>query len=253
VTLSGTDYYIYRYEASRVDATSTDQGLAETRACSRRPTAAGLRPWTLVNLAQARGACQAAGMRLCRVDRPAPCSSTTPTYDEWGFACSAGAICPDSSARGYPYGCGYDPSACNGVDRATGDVVATGTLAMCISPDLDSSSPGDQTVNDMSGNVSEWTEDCRSTLSDGSGRQAYTLRGGSFTSVPGALRCDFMSLVVAENFSFNDTGFRCCSSCAPGLADCGGRCVSLASDAQNCGTCGHPCPSGQSCQNGFCR
>jgi hypothetical protein len=57
---------------------------------------------------------------------------------------------------------------------------------------------------------------------------------------------------VAEDFTFNDTGFRCCSSCAPGLADCGG-CVSLASDPQNCGACGRACLAGQSCQNGFCR
>jgi hypothetical protein len=120
-------------------------------------------------------------------------------------------------------------------------------------PDLDSSTPGDQRVDDMSGNVSEWTEDCRGTLSDSSGRQAYILRGGSFTNVPGALRRDFMSLAVTENFSFNDTGFRCCSSCAPGLPDCGGRCVSRASDAQNCGACGHTCSAGASCQNDFCR
>jgi hypothetical protein len=252
VALGTADYYIYRYEASRVDATSTDQGLSETRSCSRRPTAAGLRPWTLVNLAQARGACQAAGMRLCRVVRAAACTSTAVSIDEWGFACSAGAICPDATA-GFPYGCGYDPASCNGVDRGTADVVPSGTLPMCVSPDLDSSTPGDQTINDMSGNVAEWTEDCRGTLSDGSGRRAYTLRGGSFTNVPGALRCDFMSLVVAENFTFNDTGFRCCSSCAPGLADCNGACVALATDPQNCGVCARACPAGQSCQNGSCR
>jgi hypothetical protein len=251
VTAGGADFYIYRYEATRVDATAIDQGTSQDRSCSRNP-GGGLRPWTLVNLAQARDACAGAGMRLCRVTRAVPCSSALVTGDEWGFACGAGLICPDG-ARAYPYGCGYDPAVCNGADQGAAAAVATGALAMCRTPDLDLATPGDQSASDMSGNVAEWTDDCRGTLSDGSGRQAYTLRGGSFTNVAGALRCDFMSLVVAENFSFNDTGFRCCSSCAPGLADCGSSCVSLSSDPQNCGGCAHSCPSGESCQNGFCR
>jgi hypothetical protein len=104
----------------------------------------------------------------------------------------------------------------------------------------------------MSGNLAEWTDDCRGTLSDGTGRKEYTLRGGSFTSVANALACGFTSLVVAETFSFNDTGFRCCSSCPAGQADCG-TCVSLATDGNNCGACGVVCPGGQSCQNGICR
>jgi formylglycine-generating enzyme required for sulfatase activity len=189
-------------------------------------------------------------MRLCRVTRAVPCSSTAVTGDEWGFACSAGLVCPGGPT--YPYGCSYDPGACNGVDQGIAGPLPTGALAMCVTPNLDAASAGGQTASDMSGNVAEWTEDCRGTLSDGSGRQAYTLRGGSFTNVGGALRCDFMSLVVAENFSFNDTGFRCCSSCAPGLADCGG-CVSLSTDAQNCGGCGRACAAGETCQNGLCR
>jgi hypothetical protein len=250
VTAGGNDYYIYRYEATRVDATVAAQGQSGDRACSRQPTAAGLRPWTLVNVAQARDACQAAGMRLCRVTRSTPCSSSSVTSDEWGFACAAGLTCPGDHP--YPYGCGYNPAACNGVDRGTNDAVATATLPMCLTPDLDASSAGPQSLADMSGNVAEWTDDCRGTLSDGTGRQAFTLRGGSFTNIGPALSCDFMSLVVAEDFSFNDTGFRCCSSCPPGQADCG-SCVSLASDAQNCGACGHACAGGQSCQNGFCR
>jgi Sulfatase-modifying factor enzyme 1/Putative metal-binding motif len=251
VTAAGADYYVYRNEATRVDATAAAQGTLEDRSCSRTPDGVPLRPWTLVNLAQARAACQGAGMRLCRVTRVAECSSSAVVLDEWGLACAAGLTCPDGP-RAYPYGCSYDGNACNGVDRAAADAVATGSLAMCVTPDLDGSAPGDQTINDMSGNVAEWTDDCRSTLADGSGRRAFTLRGGSFTNVAGALRCDFMALVVAENFSFNDTGFRCCSSCAPGLADCG-SCVSLATDAQNCGACGHTCAAGETCQNGFCR
>src|SRR5204862_4218017 len=48
VTVGGKDYYIYKYEATRVDAAADNQGTKETRACSRKPSDAGLRPWTLV-------------------------------------------------------------------------------------------------------------------------------------------------------------------------------------------------------------
>lgn len=33
---------------------------------------------------------------------------------------------------------------------------------------------------------------------------------------------------------------------------CGSSCVSLATDAQNCGQCGRACPSGNTCENGVC-
>ncbi len=250
VTVTGKDYYIYRHEATRVDATAAEQGAKDARSCSR----AGLRPWTLVTIAQARTACAAAGMRLCRVTRTTSCASTPIVEDEWGLACSAGLICAGGEARPYPYACTYDGAVCNGADRGAGDVAATAALPVCTTADLEPATPAADVAYDMSGNVAEWTEDCRGTLMDGSGRKAYTLRGGSYTNIAQALRCDFTSLVVAENFAFADTGFRCCSSCAPGLADCGpGRCVSLGTDSGNCGACGKACSGATTCQNGTCR
>ncbi len=253
VTASGRNYYIFQYEATRVDATMDMQGSKESRACSRRPTAAGLKPWTLVTLSQATSACTAAGMRLCKVTRSVACSSAPITDDEWGLACSAGLICPNGLPRTYPYACSYDAAVCNGTDKGMDNTVATGSLAMCISPDLDVMTAGEQVASDMSGNVAEWTDDCRGTLNDGTGRRVYTLRGGSYNNLAQGLRCDFMSLAVADNFAFSDTGFRCCSSCAPGLADCSGACVSLGSDSANCGACGKACPAGSTCGNGICR
>ena len=41
------------------------------------------------------------------------------------------------------------------------------------------------------------------------------LRGGSFDSVPLALRCDFDFTVADGTFRYGNTGFRCCSSTPP--------------------------------------
>jgi hypothetical protein len=254
VTSGFRDYYIYAFEATRVDATSTDQGTAETRACSRKP-GAGVLPWTLVNHAQATAACARAGMRLCRTVRLDSCSSNLVVDDEWGFACAAGITCPGGDLRPYPYSCTYEALTCNGLDYGSGGApLATGSVTQCRSDDLDVSVGGIQPVYDMSGNVSEWTEDCRGTLTDGTGRREYTLRGGNHTNIPQGMTCDFTSLVAAEDFAFTDTGFRCCSSCGPGLADCGsGVCANLGTSNNNCGACGTICPAGTTCKNGFCQ
>ena len=244
-------FYIYRFEASRVDATASDEGVATARACSGRAGTGGLLPWSFVNHATAQAACAAAGMRLCRTQRLSGCSSTAVLLDEWGMACQAGITC-GPLPQPYPYGCAYDAGLCNGVDVGLASSVAAGAFAQCRSPDLDPGSPGGDEVFDLSGNLAEWTEDCRTVLQDGTGRRAYTLRGGSFSHLGQALRCDFTAQVVAEDFSFADTGFRCCASCAPGLADCPGGCSNLGTDRQNCGRCGAVCSPAQSCRNGRC-
>ncbi len=255
VTAGFRDYYIYAYEATRVDATKDAQGTQETRACSRNPATGALPPWTSVTYAKARDACGYAGMRLCRTTRLTSCSSSAVQGDEWGFACAAGLTCPpDNASRRYPYGCDYTAATCNGVDKGLTDPAPAGSTVACVTGDLDTATGGTQGAYDMSGNVAEWTEDCRGVLNDGSGRRAFTLRGGSHNNIAQGLRCDFMSLVVAENFAFTDTGFRCCSSCAPGLADCGaGVCANLGTDANNCGTCGIICGAGTTCANGTCK
>ncbi|MDX2019617.1 MAG: MopE-related protein [Deltaproteobacteria bacterium] len=246
VTTGGYDYYIYKYEAARSDATATDTGSRETRACA----SAGKRPWTSVNHLQAQRACEGAGMRLCQTTRATSCSSSVATNDEWGWACATGLICPNNTAQPYPYACTYDAAACHGADVATGEVAVTGSFSQCVSPDLDAAA-GAQQAFDMSGNVAEWTEDCRGVLADG--RKTHTLRGGSYLSIPRALQCDFTATVVGEDFAFVDTGFRCCSSCPPGTADCGGTCINLSTDAKHCGACGTTCGGGQTCSNGVCR
>lgn len=48
-------------------------------------------------------------------------------------------------------------------------------------------------------------------------------------------------------------GGTCRSTCASPNQDCGGRCVNLATDANNCGACGRACGSLQYCEAGACR
>ena len=251
----GGGYYIYKYEASRVDASAAAQGTSSARACSRALDAAGAHvlPWSTVTWNQADQACRAAGMRLCRVVR----AGGAVTSDEWGFACVAGQSCTSGV---FPYACSYSATACNGLDLNRGSVATCGSLAGCITVgDLDPNSSSDQ-VFDLSGNLAEWTDDRRdipdtggSPPDAGGATAIYTTRGGAFDSFFTGLACDFMGTQVHPTFSYPDTGFRCCSSCAPGQADCAGTCVNLASNAANCGGCGVACGAGTTCTNGVCK
>jgi hypothetical protein len=224
------DVHVYAYEASRPDATATAAGVSGARACSRPK----VMPWAHVTFAEAQAACQAAGMRLCKVVRD---GSGAVQSDEWGAACGGASGTP------YPYGATYGAMTCNGRDQADPDAtLATGSLAACTTPDG---------VFDLSGNLAEWTDDPRGMTADG--RTAYTLRGGSHATIAQGLQCGFFYSTVPAAFAFPDTGFRCCSTCPPGQAECAGSCHNLGTSTSHCGACGRPCGSGQSCQNGLCR
>ena len=234
VTVNGQAIKMYRYEATRPDATAMTPGFVETRACS----VAGRLPWAGGDFNEARTACQRAGMRLCRVTR----SAGVVTSDEWG------RMCESSTNRTYPYGNAYQATTCNGSDYdpvpATGvnedQAVATGALAGCQATDLGL---------DMSGNLKEWVDDPRVVA----GQTVHTLRGGSFDNHSAGLTCDFDLTVVPLTYTFANTGFRCCSlNCAAGLSECSSTCVNLASSATNCGACGVVCGAGTACSNGYC-
>lgn len=246
----GGGYFIYKYEASRVDATATSPGTSTTRACSRAKNGTGgaVLPWSSVTWNQADAACRAAGLRLCKVAR----TGGVAIADEWGFACQFGQICSNGN---YPYSCSYSAAACNGSDMNLGNAVACGSLSTCATTgDLDTTSGSDQ-LFDMSGNLAEWTDDRRDTSDAGLGSSTaiYTTRGGAFDSFFTGMACDFTDTQLHPTFSFPDTGFRCCSSCPSGQADCGGACQNLGTDGSNCGGCGVVCGAGKTCQNGVCK
>jgi len=182
ITASGLDFWIYRHEASRPDASMTGTGSSTARACGRD----GVLPWTSVGYAEAQAACAAAGHRLC-------------TAAEWLAACTGG------DGRSYPYGAGYDAMICNGADRDAvpggpidSRVEPTGALAMCVSPDG---------VADLSGNVKEWTADERGSV--------VVVRGGSHESPELGLTCGTELSRATPDTILPTLGFRCCDDDGP--------------------------------------
>ena len=191
VTQGGADFWMYVYEASRVDATMTSAGASSARSCSR----ADVLPWTQVTYPEARDACIAAGMRLC-------------TESEWERACeSSTGSCTWSEATS----CGsYGPNTCNGneydpIAGAPDDdvVLATESLSSCYV----THGGGSNRIYDLSGNVKEWT------VARSAG--VNPLRGGSMNNPRDGLRCDYDFTVADDVFQFTNVGFRCCSDTAP--------------------------------------
>jgi Notch-like protein len=195
VEFSGTfgTRWIFPYEASHPDATSTSVGSSTTAACAEPNRL----PWTNVTYEEAQTACGTVGGRLC-------------TEAEWQRACqtAAGTACLYS----YSASCGtYDDDTCNGNDydpsATAGDqdvVLPTGALPMCYA----SWTGGN--IFDMSGNVEEWAQERTPA-----GSNINPLRGGSNNDSSGGLRCNFNFVVAGDTFATPNVGFRCCRSTAP--------------------------------------
>ncbi len=179
ITHSGANFYIYRYEASRTDSSTDEQGASTARACSKP----NVIPWTRVSRDAAQAACVAANMRLC-------------TANEWQTACEGAAN------RLYTYGATYDNDACNGADYGTLQndqaVRATGAISSCVSQDG---------LRDMSGNAKEWTSQTSGTN--------FVVRGGSYASPELGLTCTTTLSQATSGTLLEGTGFRCCSNNPP--------------------------------------
>ena len=178
VAVGPRPFWIYRYEASRVDATGADEGKLDGRACSRTAAAGPVRPWASINLASARNAC-AARRHAPVPHQPGQCmqqqrhrrgrvgSSLQRRRHLWG---RAPALSHRLQLRRSRVQRRWTPTAARrwpAVRRRCASVA-----------DLDPATAARDAAFDLSGNLAEWTEDCRTVLSDGTGRRAYTLRGG---------------------------------------------------------------------------
>jgi len=176
-------FYIYRFEASKPDATSVSSGTATHRSCSNP----NVMPWRLVSRTDAQAACAASGKRLC-------------SEAEWELACST------MSDYLYPYGgttlLDYEPDTCNGRDYDPDDdqLLPTREADQCFA---DWGAAGN--VFDMSGNIKEWTGTEVDT-------DAYRVRGGSYDNVKQGLTCEFDFIAFDQDVEFPNLGFRCCSA-----------------------------------------
>lgn len=187
VAFGGNDFYIDTYEASRPDSTPTSIGVSSARSCSK----SGVLPWTGATFATAQAACAAAGKVLCSASR-------------WQAACEG------ATNTTFPYGNPFNPNACNteSYDATPGGadddlLLATGMLP-CATP---------LGVQDMSGNLKEWTDEITGTTSGGV--NIAVQRGGSYESPSTAATCDFRLTRAAVNSIEPETGFRCCRATAP--------------------------------------
>ena len=176
-------FYIYRFEASKPDASAVSSGTATHRSCSN----ASVMPWRLVSRTEAEAACAASGKRLC-------------SEAEWQLACST------TGGFLYPYGGtgldDYEPLTCNGRDYEEDDdqLLPTREADQCFA---DWGAAG--RVYDMSGNIKEWTGTEVDT-------DAYRVRGGSYDNVKQGLTCEFDFIAFDEDVEFPNLGFRCCSA-----------------------------------------
>jgi formylglycine-generating enzyme required for sulfatase activity len=198
VVSGAMNYRIFRFEASRPDASASLPGTLEHRPCSKPDVV----PWASATWTEANAACAAigSGWRLC-------------SEAEWQRACEG------PSLLRYPYGNAYDADACNGEDYDLDcglpdedEVLPTGTDYSCPTPLMTCQSAafaGGTTPTigaiDMSGNLKEWTSTQVSTSP-----VAYRIRGGAYDSIAPGLTCDFDFVAGASDFFFPNLGFRCC-------------------------------------------
>jgi hypothetical protein len=232
VVNNGTSFYIYRYEASRVDATATAAGASSARACSN----ANVLPWASVSNTSAAAACAAvrdssgAPMRLCtQAEWEAACavgigmSAAGAACGPGQPPCVAGSVClaghcsPSPAPNVWSFSANptiYVGTTCNTFDLNVGKATATGSLAACLANPANQSNGVTLTssVFDLTGNVGEWTS--TSGAADG-GSSYFKVRGGTFHTFNLGAACYFDFTMYPPTLQLPDLGFRCCSNNAP--------------------------------------
>lgn len=191
-----SDLWVYKYEASRADATDASAGILNGRACAR----ASVLPWTDLTFDQAKSACEAAGLMLCSKDAWVSACKGPNGSCAWSY--TSGDNCPTYPPDGANACNGHDVNAEPG-DPDTDALKPTGSLSNCFT---DYGSAGQ--VFDLSGNAKEWTSDTMSPTQN-------PVRGGSYNNAPSGLQCDFDFSVGGPDLHLPNVGFRCCTSVAP--------------------------------------
>jgi hypothetical protein len=224
--LGSQNVWVFRYEASRPNASQTSAGtgngwwrssamltnqptppsgttLDKTPACS----VATKVPWFNVSGPEAQHVCVEMGGRLCRNSEwQSACRSTTGSCS-WGFNTNCSTF---STTTNYTT-CNLGPyDFDSGTSGNQDGLLTTGFLNNC------RANWGTSYINDITGNLRELT--CPGSSACSASSSNFVLMGGAFnTSDPtgeGAA-CDFTFYNVDDTFKLFDVGFRCCFDSNP--------------------------------------
>jgi hypothetical protein len=193
ISVTGTpSFKIFKYEASRPDATSAKAGILSTgRPCS----VSNRLPWANITKTEAQAACKKAGARLC-------------TTAEWEKACRSAANTK------FPYGNTFSPTKCNGRAYDT-DTTTAGNQDEALvvqKPTTCISKWGTATILNMSGNVKEWTA---TSFSSSGVPNNYQIKGGAYdtpsiSTFGDGLSCNYDLPAPTTTLQLPTLGFRCC-------------------------------------------
>jgi len=158
-------------------------------------------PVVFVDWCDAYAYCQGVGKRLCGSHGGGSSSYASyadTTQSQWYSACSSGGT------NAYPYGNTYQTGYCNGSDYGPDQSVLVGSMANCVTL-----TTGYAGVYDLSGNIAEWEDSCKSTGK----ASACHIRGGSFLYDLGmnSMPCG-AGVGTSRGYVDDYVGFRCCSS-----------------------------------------
>ena len=160
------------------------------------PSGAPNYPVTCIDWCDAAAYCAWAGKRLCGsfagggVDKT---QANAPGVDQWYSACSK------AGGQSYPYAGAYASQKCNGLEfQGANKAYPVGQFDKCVG--------GYAGIVDMSGNVSEWEDQCTGTTgaTDECGQ-----RGGNWLSLMDEMTCAASAYAIRAAHD-NSIGFRCC-------------------------------------------
>jgi formylglycine-generating enzyme required for sulfatase activity len=201
------------YEASRPDASKTEEGSMTAKACS----AVDRLPWTNITWVEANAACCAlnadgqcannqAGWRLCDAStwEEACTGGTGSRTCKWAYADSSSCVHADGVTTYNEVCMGAEAAADSNVQLTCSAGVSQCATYAGRFTDCYADWGNNNKLFDLSGNVREWTYDSTSQS------DVHAIRGGGYSNFESARACAFDFNAGDATFHFPSTGFRCC-------------------------------------------